>query len=147
MTHSGGRGCPAGPSGTTQVRLQLFALAYNLANLLRSLVLPNEVAHWSLSRLREELVKFGARIVRHGCYPARCSGLTGASRGAAGAEERAMRRGRSTTAKKQPGSQRGLVFSGSSHPRSAARHALLLTFNRPRSRVSSVDRAHLGDVA
>jgi hypothetical protein len=31
------------------VRLQLFALAYNLANLLRSLALPNEAAQWSLT--------------------------------------------------------------------------------------------------
>jgi len=31
------------------VRLQLFALAYNLANFLRSLVLPTEVAQWSLT--------------------------------------------------------------------------------------------------
>jgi hypothetical protein len=31
-------------------------------------VLPNEVAHWSLSTLREKLVKTGARIVRHGRY-------------------------------------------------------------------------------
>jgi hypothetical protein len=50
------------------VRLQLFALAYNLANFLRSLVLPSEVARWSLTTLREELVKIGARIVRHGRY-------------------------------------------------------------------------------
>ena len=50
------------------VRLQLFALAYNLANLLRSLVLPDEVAHWSLTTLREKLVKIGARVVRHGRY-------------------------------------------------------------------------------
>jgi hypothetical protein len=50
------------------VRLQLFALAYNLANFLRSLVLPNEVARWSLTTLREKLVKIGARIVRHGRY-------------------------------------------------------------------------------
>jgi hypothetical protein len=50
------------------VRLQLFALAYNLANFLRSLALPNEVAHWSLTTLRERLVKIGARIVRHGRY-------------------------------------------------------------------------------
>ncbi|HEX6014024.1 MAG TPA: IS1380 family transposase, partial [Geminicoccaceae bacterium] len=50
------------------VRLQLFALAYNLANFLRSLVLPTEVAQWSLSTLRERLVKIGARIVRHGRY-------------------------------------------------------------------------------
>ena len=47
------------------VRLQLFALAYNLANLLRSLVLPTKVAQWSRTTLREKLVKIGARIVRH----------------------------------------------------------------------------------
>ena len=50
------------------VRLQLFALAYNLANFLRSLALPDEVAQWSLTSLREKLVKIGARIVRHGRY-------------------------------------------------------------------------------
>jgi hypothetical protein len=55
------------------VRLQLFALAYHLANVLRTLVLPNEVAQWSLSTLRERLVKIGAfgappRSVRHGRY-------------------------------------------------------------------------------
>jgi hypothetical protein len=50
------------------VRLQLFALAYNLANFLRSLVLPDQVAHWSLTTLREKLVKIGARNVRHGRY-------------------------------------------------------------------------------
>jgi hypothetical protein len=50
------------------VRLQLFALAYNLANFLRSLALPREVEQWSLTTLRENLVKIGARIVRHGRY-------------------------------------------------------------------------------
>jgi hypothetical protein len=50
------------------VRLQLFALAYNLGNFLRSLALPDRVAHWSLATLREKLVKTGARIVRHGRY-------------------------------------------------------------------------------
>jgi hypothetical protein len=50
------------------VRLQLFALAYNLANFLRSLALPAEVAQWSLTTLREKLAKIGARIVRHGRY-------------------------------------------------------------------------------
>ena len=49
------------------MRLQLFALAYNLANFLRSLALP-EVEQWSLTTLREKLVKIGARIVRHGRY-------------------------------------------------------------------------------
>jgi hypothetical protein len=57
---------PRQPFRHNAVRLQLFALAYNLANFLRSLVLPAEVAQWSLSTLRERVVKIGARIVRHG---------------------------------------------------------------------------------
>ena len=32
------------------------------------LALPEEVEHWSLTTLREKLVKIGARIVRHGRY-------------------------------------------------------------------------------
>jgi hypothetical protein len=50
------------------VRLQLHALAYNLANFLRSVALPQEIQQWSLTTLREKLVKIGARIVRHGRY-------------------------------------------------------------------------------
>ena len=50
------------------MRLQLFALAYNLANFLRSLALPDPIAQWSLSTLREKLVKIGARVARHGRY-------------------------------------------------------------------------------
>ena len=50
------------------MRLQLHALAYNLANFLRTLALPEEVEHWSLTTLREKLVKIGARIVRRGRY-------------------------------------------------------------------------------
>ena len=34
----------------------------------RSLVLPNEVAQWSLTTLRERPGKIGARIVRHSRY-------------------------------------------------------------------------------
>ena len=48
------------------MRLHLHALAYNLANFLRTLALPAEVAQWSLSTLRDRLVKIGAKIVRHG---------------------------------------------------------------------------------
>ena len=48
------------------VRLQLHALAYNLTNFLRTLALPAEVSQWSMTTLRERLVKIGARIVRHG---------------------------------------------------------------------------------
>jgi hypothetical protein len=50
------------------VRLQLHALAYNLANFMRTLALPQEVEHWSLSTLREKLVKIGAKVVSHGRY-------------------------------------------------------------------------------
>ena len=51
-----------------QVRLQLFALAYNLGNFLRRLALPQSVQHWSLTTLREKLIKIGAKIVRHARY-------------------------------------------------------------------------------
>jgi len=50
------------------VRLQLFALAYNLANFLRRLALPKSIRHWSLTTLREKLVKIGAKVVRHSRY-------------------------------------------------------------------------------
>ena len=51
-----------------QTRLQLFALAYNLANFLRRLALPRAVKHWSLTTLREKLVKIGAKVTRHSKY-------------------------------------------------------------------------------
>ncbi len=51
-----------------EVRLQLHALAYNLANFLRTLALPEAVEHWSLTTLREKLIKIGAKVVRHGRY-------------------------------------------------------------------------------
>ena len=51
-----------------QTRLQLFALAYNLANFLRRLALPRDVEHWSLTTLREKLVKIGAKVTRHAKY-------------------------------------------------------------------------------
>ena len=50
------------------VRLQLHALAYNLGNFLRTLALPEAVEHWSLTTLREKLIKIGAKVVRHGRY-------------------------------------------------------------------------------
>jgi hypothetical protein len=48
-----------------QVRLQLFVLAYNLGNFLRQAVLPKAVRHWTLTTLREKLIKIGAKVVRH----------------------------------------------------------------------------------
>ncbi len=32
------------------------------------MALPDEVEHWSLTTLREKLVKIGAKVVRHGRY-------------------------------------------------------------------------------
>jgi hypothetical protein len=51
-----------------EVRLQFHALAYNLGNFMRTLALPDAVEQWSLTSPREELIKMGAKIVRHGCY-------------------------------------------------------------------------------
>ena len=42
--------------------------AYNLTNFMRTLALPEAVKQWSLTSLREKLVKIGAKIVRHGRY-------------------------------------------------------------------------------
>lgn len=50
------------------VRLQLHALAYNLGNFLRTVALPDAVEHWSLTTLRDRLIKVGGKIVRHGHY-------------------------------------------------------------------------------
>jgi hypothetical protein len=50
------------------VRLQLFALAYNLANSLRQLALPRSMRSWTLTTLREKLVKIGAKVVSHSKY-------------------------------------------------------------------------------
>lgn len=50
------------------VRPQLHALAYNLANFMRTLALPKEVDHWSLTTIWEKLVKIGAKVVAHGRY-------------------------------------------------------------------------------
>jgi hypothetical protein len=52
------------------VRLQLHALAYNLGNFLRTLAMPEAIAEWSLTSLREKLIKIGAKVVSHGRYVA-----------------------------------------------------------------------------
>jgi hypothetical protein len=51
-----------------QVRLQLFALAYNLGNFLRRVALPPGVSHWSLTTLRDKLIKIGAKVVSSARY-------------------------------------------------------------------------------
>jgi Transposase DDE domain group 1 len=49
-------------------RLQLHSLAYNLANFLRTLALPGEIERWSLTSLREKVVKIGAKVITHARY-------------------------------------------------------------------------------
>ena len=43
-------------------------LAYNLANSLRQLALPRSIRSWTLTTLREKLVKIGAKVVTHARY-------------------------------------------------------------------------------
>jgi hypothetical protein len=50
------------------VRLQLHALAYNLGNFTRTLAMPKATEPWSLTSLREKLIKTGAKAVSHGRY-------------------------------------------------------------------------------
>jgi hypothetical protein len=50
------------------VRLQLHALAFNLGNFMRTLAMHKAVEPWSLTSLREKLIKVGAKVVRHGRY-------------------------------------------------------------------------------
>jgi Transposase DDE domain group 1 len=50
------------------VRLQLHVLAYNLGNFMRTLAIPKTVERWSMTSLREKLIKIGAKVVSHGRY-------------------------------------------------------------------------------
>jgi hypothetical protein len=51
-----------------QVRLQLFVLAYNMGNFLRRLVLPRSIKRWTLTTMREKLIKIGAKMVTTARY-------------------------------------------------------------------------------
>ena len=51
-------------------RLQLHALAYNLGNFLRTLATPEPIKEWSLTTLKEKLIKIGAKVVCHARYVA-----------------------------------------------------------------------------
>src|SRR5438094_8365319 len=50
------------------VRLQLHALAYNLRNFMRTLAMPKTAEPWSLTSVREQVIKSGAEVVSHGPY-------------------------------------------------------------------------------
>jgi hypothetical protein len=47
------------------VRLQLHALAYNLGN---TLATPEPIKDWSMTTLREKVIKIGAKVVGHARY-------------------------------------------------------------------------------
>ncbi|PIL16330.1 hypothetical protein P775_25010 [Puniceibacterium antarcticum] len=51
--------------GDNEVRLQLHALACNLATFLRCIELPEAMTDWSLTSLQLKLIKIGARVMRH----------------------------------------------------------------------------------
>jgi Transposase DDE domain group 1 len=50
------------------VRLQLHVLAYHLGNFMRTLAMSKAAEPWSLTSLREKLIKIGAKVVSHGRY-------------------------------------------------------------------------------
>jgi hypothetical protein len=51
-----------------EVRLKLFIMAYNMGNIFRTLVLPEEIANWSLRTIQLKLIKIGGRLIRHARY-------------------------------------------------------------------------------
>jgi hypothetical protein len=59
---------PSHSFAANAVRLQLHALAYNLGNFMRTLAMPKTAEPWSLTSLREKLIKIGAKVVSHGRY-------------------------------------------------------------------------------
>ena len=65
---SSGRDCSCRTFAANAVRLQLHALAYNLGNFLRTLATPEPIKDWSLTTLKDNLIKIGAKVVNHGRY-------------------------------------------------------------------------------
>jgi hypothetical protein len=51
-----------------QVRMQLFALAYDLGTFFRQVALPKSVRHWTMTTLREKVIKIGAKVISHARY-------------------------------------------------------------------------------
>jgi hypothetical protein len=58
--------CPS--FAANAVRLQRHALAYNLGNFLRTLATPEPIKDWSMTTLKEKLIKIGAKVASHGRY-------------------------------------------------------------------------------
>jgi Transposase DDE domain group 1 len=60
---SSGHGCRAERSRPTPCGFSL-----NLCNFLRTLATPEPIKDWSLTSLKEKLIKIGAKVVSHGRY-------------------------------------------------------------------------------
>jgi hypothetical protein len=60
--------CPS--FAANAVRLQLHALACNLGNFLRTLATSEPIKDWSMTTLKEKLIKIGAKVVSHSRYVA-----------------------------------------------------------------------------
>ena len=56
-TRPSGRGCHVVSSATRRFGLNYMPWAYTFANFMRTVALPEEVEHWSLTRLLEKLVQ------------------------------------------------------------------------------------------
>jgi hypothetical protein len=67
-----GRGAGERPASEATALVEgaehVVALAYNLANALWQLALPRSIRSWTLTTLREKLVKIGAKVVSHSKY-------------------------------------------------------------------------------
>jgi hypothetical protein len=48
----------------------LHALGYNLGKFMRALAMPKTAKPWSLTSMREKLIKICAKVVSHGRYVA-----------------------------------------------------------------------------
>jgi hypothetical protein len=58
--------CRTFAANAVRRRLQLHVLAYNLGNFLCMLATPEPIKDWSLSSLKEKLIKIGAKVISHG---------------------------------------------------------------------------------
>ena len=59
---------PRGDGEPFALSAELARLAYNLSNFLRTLALPDEMESWSVTTIREKVVKIGAKVVAHARY-------------------------------------------------------------------------------
>ena len=57
-------------SGRLNTVRALIRHGYGLGNFLRTLATPEPIRDWSLTSLREKLIKIGAKIISHGRYVA-----------------------------------------------------------------------------